>query len=544
MDPLNSSEAPPPRYGTSGAYDPFAGTALLFGGLSNRSIPYNSTWEWQNGSWRHLPTAQAPSPRGEAAVAEDPAQEGLLLYGGHGAAGPLGDTWAFENGSWMNLTAAAGTGPSPRYESAMAWDPALNEDILFGGRSYAAIFNDTWAFFNGHWREVVTAGPPTNGAPPGRYGASLVWDPNLSGLLLFGGATSQSGTGGVVNDTWIFENGTWSSIHLTGAGPAPRRFAAMGFDGSLDAVVLFGGESALGAALGDTWTIQGTAWAPVTAPPGAASPSGRWLATAIGVDPGAPSRSYLLLFGGASSNTTDQNDTWLFGNESLIGVTLAAGPTHLDVGETLTWNASAVRGVAPYRFAWQGTGGTPLPAGCPAPDGPTLVCRPESAGPIAITVEAWDASGAGPLLASGTASVSARPVVTELLIAPSPTIDRGANLSISIVVSGGLPPYRYAYAGTPAGCPPSNAPVLACRPSEVGLFGIEVWANDSTGASASANTTVQIVTPIGPDPLLRPLPEAVIAAASAIATGSAVLLYASRRRRKSRAAPPGRTGSG
>ena len=57
--------------------------------------------------------------------------------------------------------------------------------------------------------------------PPGRGGAGMTYDPLTGYVVLFGGIknlTTASGT--TYNDTWIFQNGNWTPLHIP--GPTPR----------------------------------------------------------------------------------------------------------------------------------------------------------------------------------------------------------------------------------------------------------------------------------------------------------------------------------
>ena len=130
------------------AYDPATDQLLLFGG----STPYSvgDTWTWDGTTWTELSPATSPTSRYNSSMAYDPAAGQLVLFGGFthpgfGAGGLLGDTWTWDGTTWTELSPA--TIPSARQEAYMAYDPATDQLLLFGGVDYYGNpFNDTWVY--------------------------------------------------------------------------------------------------------------------------------------------------------------------------------------------------------------------------------------------------------------------------------------------------------------------------------------------------------------------------------------------------------------
>lgn len=146
----------------------------------------------------------------------------------------------------------------------------------------------------------------TLGAPPSLSRASLVWDPSVGGTVLFGGWNGHSAT----NETWIFQNGTWTNVTGVGVAPPARYGASMAYDGEagVDAVVLFGGCDPLGECpRNDTWLYSHGAWQNVTASIGPVN--GRWDASMT-----MWGTNGTILFGGCVSSgcTAQSNATWAF----------------------------------------------------------------------------------------------------------------------------------------------------------------------------------------------------------------------------------------
>ena len=77
--------------------------------------------------------------------------------------------------------------------------------------------------------------------------------------------------------------------------------------------------------------------------------------------------------------------------------------------------------------------------------------------------------------------------------APNGTVDLGQAVSFRATATGGLPPYRFAWIGVPAGCPASTVAELSCRPTIVGTFQVKVDVSDAYGSSVSSPPTVLIV---------------------------------------------------
>jgi hypothetical protein len=79
---------------------------------------------------------------------------------------------------------STGSGPSPRFDGTIAYDPSANEIYLFGGEDTVAR-NDLWAFSveSNQWRQLSPVGPK----PDARFGHTLNFDPLRRRLIVFGG---------------------------------------------------------------------------------------------------------------------------------------------------------------------------------------------------------------------------------------------------------------------------------------------------------------------------------------------------------------------
>ncbi|MCI4324097.1 MAG: hypothetical protein L3K03_08855 [Thermoplasmata archaeon] len=89
--------------------------------------------------------------------------------------------------------------------------------------------------------------------------------------------------------------------------------------------------------------------------------------------------------------------------------------------------------------------------------------------------------------------------LSALLEAFPGTLAVNQSLTLTTVVSGGVPGYTYGYSGLPSGCAAIDAASLSCDPLAAGHFLVTVQVGDGAGQNASATTNVT-VTPIGSGP--------------------------------------------
>jgi hypothetical protein len=339
---VTPAASPPARFSPSLAYDSGHQQVVLFGGAapngssSGSSDWLNDTWLWDGQNWSEPPQTVAPSPR-ETVLAYDAQHQQVVLFGGGEQTGngleTLADTWTWDGSTW---TPRCGTlapvtpacGPSNRDVASLAYDPALQEVVLFGGScetSCASTLADMWAWNGSDWTAICgTAAPPTSCGPPARSYASMAYDGHQ--LILFGGQTcpdQSCDNPTTLGDTWTWDGTTWTPVcgtTIAGAtslcGPAPRVFADMAFDAGHGQAVLFGGASTSTSAsvtlFGDTWlwtaaaSGSGGSWSPACSTCG---PEAR-VSAAMTYDAGAGN---VVLFGGLNVSNGGGaifNDTW------------------------------------------------------------------------------------------------------------------------------------------------------------------------------------------------------------------------------------------
>jgi hypothetical protein len=532
---------PPPRANASSAYDAADGILLLYGG-EEQGLVYGDTWEFSGGAWTPVAFPSGtptPGPRYGAGMAYDPRDGYFLLFGGNNSAGTVNGTWGFNVSlhRWSQVAAGGVSGPRSRAFPALAYDPTVGAVLMVGGfipGNYSAY---TWSYSAGNWTQAIPGGP---GAPPGRQLASLAYDPALQALVLFGGRGTNpnaSGPGTVFGDTWVcsMTNGTlqWSAM-TSHPSPSPRSGASMVFDGLDSEIVLFGGVASSGTILTDTWLYGAAGWSQLSAvAPPVGSGSTMAPAQIPGTNVSAGISAPLLISGGDTG--VDSGD-WFFGSISLavLAPRVQPGPS-FDVGVPATFSAYTFGLDAPAAsFAWIG-----LPSGCTSANRPMVTCTLSSVITGSVSVRAR--SGGYEVNSTQTQwSSNPRPHLQAITISPTnPRV--GQNLTVRVSVLGGTSPLGYSYSGLPPGCAPRNNSTLSCIPRSAGSYSIAVVVTDADGVQANA-TPVPVIIAGGPPAPSTPAWEYGAEALLVIA-GVAVAVAVLRRKRKgSRAAeaPPGR----
>lgn len=105
------------------------------------------------------------------------------------------------------------------------------------------------------------------------------------------------------------------------------------------------------------------------------------------------------------------------------------------------------------------------------------VTRQSAGVPITIT------SAGGPTVASFTASPASIPL--------------GGTTYLNVTVTGGSPPYNYAYSLLPSGCSSADTARLTCTPSVAGTYTILATVTDASSRTTSAKVTFNVISGTG-----------------------------------------------
>ncbi|HEX5053064.1 MAG TPA: hypothetical protein VFZ65_14920 [Planctomycetota bacterium] len=209
-----------------------------------------------------------------------------------GAATVAAQTWTQQNPAPFPNTLQ-------RRAGGIAWHPLAGGLVMYGGLQAGPTLtlNDTWLWDGGTWTQLTTTT-----TPPPRWGHHMVYDSRRGRIVAFGGRSPTTTT--VANDTWEFDGVDWQQVFPL-ASPSARAFYGMAYDERRGKTIVFGTQSGTGAAGQQTWEYDGTTWTQAitaTVPPGVESP-------AMAYDKG---RGVTVMFGGFNGTPpgTDYRTTW------------------------------------------------------------------------------------------------------------------------------------------------------------------------------------------------------------------------------------------
>lgn len=232
-----------------------------------------------------------PSPRSWSAMAYDAARHEGVLFGGWLGGTSYNysnETWVWNGSAWTKKDAV---GPSARVEHAMAYDSDRHVTVLFGGATGPSTESgETWEWNGANWSLECDCGPSP------RDSVGMAYDSVRHETVLFGGYGDNS-------ETWVWDGTTWTE-KVTVDGPSKRWGCAMAFDTSRGETVLFGGYTYDGLIVyGDTWVWDGNSWTERDVP----GPLARVGHTMVYDE----CRGVVVLFGGESTNAGAKlGDTW------------------------------------------------------------------------------------------------------------------------------------------------------------------------------------------------------------------------------------------
>lgn len=209
-----------------------AALALLLGASATSQQP-----------WYLRPETGAPAVAAPSAAID--ASRGVAVLVG----ALSNDTLEWNGTSWSQVPGAV----SPISGMPIAQDGASVIGVALGA---------TWRFDGSSWSQAGSSAPTATGV-------KMAFDANRNVVVAFGGVESIFSLG---NETWEWNGSTWTR-RTPANRPSARQRHALAFDATSNRIVLFGGQSNLGAnasVLGDTWTWDGSGWTqqtPATSPP-------------------------------------------------------------------------------------------------------------------------------------------------------------------------------------------------------------------------------------------------------------------------------------
>ena len=218
------------------------------GGGTYYYSPATGTWQGLNRHWNY--TGQTPISRLSPALAYSPLHRAMVMFGGTGSFSA--DTWRLDvvSKTWSVLKGSGAPGqPPPLFQitNSMVYDRANDVFILFGGRCESCSPNvrgETWAY-DLNTNTWINMQPAVS--PPARQQHTMVYDTVNEVVIAFGG---KSAAGLLLNDTWVYDYpaNRWSQVN-TPVAPSPRRLHGLAYDSVNQVSVTTGGVA-------DVWQLE------------------------------------------------------------------------------------------------------------------------------------------------------------------------------------------------------------------------------------------------------------------------------------------------
>ena len=198
-----------------------------------------------------------------------------------------------------------------------------------------------------------------------------------------------------------------------------------------------------------------------------------------------------------TANITDSNGFSITSSTLSVSVSPAlsltsftGSPDKLDIGQTITFAASASGGSGRVSFVYYG-----LPTGCDTANSTSLSCTPTATGTYHAILAVSDSNGFTVSSSRITITVNADPMAT--VVASPSSSDLGQTLIVTLTVHGGTGPFSYSYPMLPPSCTTSDSPSFSCTPSTVGDYTIKAIITDETGQTATTYLSVSVNPIIG-----------------------------------------------
>ncbi len=268
-----------PLVAAASAYDAESGTVVVFGGsarplrfcsptqfCSERRYDSTRLFDPTSLRWESITVPDGPMGRIGHAMVYDTNSDRIVLFGGAITAGndwnglPLSDTWIFDTNTRRWTKGSPVEAPPARAFHAMAYHPALDRVVMWGGAVEGDDDATVWLYDvdEDAWSSLTVAD-----APPSRWQHSMGHDPARGEILVFGGIYEQTrdlGSGitatGIdpTNELWALdiEGGRWEQRR-----PAPELIysgGAVHVDERSNFVVWSFGHTMVYDPINDSWT--------------------------------------------------------------------------------------------------------------------------------------------------------------------------------------------------------------------------------------------------------------------------------------------------
>ncbi|MGD0448408.1 MAG: hypothetical protein ABSB36_07295 [Candidatus Dormibacteria bacterium] len=293
-----------------------------------------------------------PSARDDAALAYDPAEHAVILFGGlvlgNTQLSTLSDTWSWDGSRWTELNPPAS--PPGLSGALLGYDPATKLLVLTGGdtanaEDKLAGTDGTWTWDGSAWSAQPDGHLPASDVP-----TDLATDEATRQLIL---VTTRAGCTGV--DTWRWGGGAWILLNPV-TSPAPGVEDALAFDPRSDSLELFpsaGGCAGVAQAVSASapvWSWDGSTWS-FAASPGKTELTGSWELTTSSTGALVVTSEGTYVWSGGSWGRWSKVSSSPVDGDSSIAYDAADGQVVLFSGICSTCNGSAV----PDTWTWAGS---------------------------------------------------------------------------------------------------------------------------------------------------------------------------------------------
>jgi len=222
-------------------------------------------FEWDGSDWTGFkpPISEGecagyrPCNRREAALAYDPAREELVMFGGWTGASQTDELWVRKDGGWALRCTSDDCLPMHipyhKKDFGAVFDPVRQETLIFGDGTGG---NQMWAWNGESWNIKCNQPSCTSAKPSGRDEPYMMWDEVQSRVLLFGGSGKR--------DTYAWNGQQWALVHPGNgvAGLLNRLGSCAAFDSVRERLVVYGGAKS-GTSCNNIWELDtggGTGW--------------------------------------------------------------------------------------------------------------------------------------------------------------------------------------------------------------------------------------------------------------------------------------------
>jgi cysteine-rich repeat protein len=252
---------PDSRTTTCIVYDPERRSVVLFGG-QNSLMPLSDTWEFDGTGWSKLTPLTTPPARGYHAMTYDNIRRQVIAFGGRNLAGmSLNDVWALDRQQGWKLI---GNGFPGENGNNIAFDSRRDRFVVYEGGP----LQRTWIFDSAGWRAIDT---PSVGQV--RSAESVAYDPLRGTMIRFGGIDDQNGFNLATSAFAVFDNEQWIETEIVDSPPG-RFGATILFDPNALRMLVVGGlfptyDTRFGNPIyseeyrSDLWALDANGWTSV-----------------------------------------------------------------------------------------------------------------------------------------------------------------------------------------------------------------------------------------------------------------------------------------